>query len=517
MARWLSRIAARPKAALRWDAALGAVVWLAASPWIVGDLAAVILLLGALAVVPLGLALVVDETPNGRAARRNLVTVLAQPPTALCLLAAFTLRPGPAAAALAAPWLLFTLWVAFLGALRLRATGFRRAEEVSVAAGLVFLAVGGAWTAASRYGLDLTPLGFSDVIVLLTGAHFHYAGFALPILTGFAGRRLPGWTARLAAAGVVLGVPLVAFGLTLGDRAPLVRLAAAWELAAACLLVALLHVRLAFTPQPVGRPLLFLASGLFLAAGMGLAAAYELGQFLQTHWLSIEWMIPWHGLMNSLGFALPGLAAWHLSEDGMQVVWRCLGQAPRLDALAGRPFPLGVERGPRPGDRRDSYERVVAHETPGAPAADGPFRRLARAVLAYEVFPPSLVTGVLPRAPLQPGDTYGICYHFLPGVDLLFGGRVTAAFDGPAGDGWRAGFTFRTLRGHPAVGEETFSVEKDAAGAVTVGLRSWSRPGLWLTRLLRPWMRWMQVRACHAALDNLQRTAAEAEAVHIPG
>src|SRR5205807_7251921 len=82
------------------------------------------------------------------------------------------------------------------------------------------------------------------------------------------------------------------------------------------------------------------------------------------------------------------------------------------------------------------------------------------------------------------------------------------SFDGPAGGVWRAGFTFRTLRGHPELGEETFYVEKDAAsGAVRVGLRSWSRPGLWLTRLMSPYTRWVQVRACHAALDHLEQTA----------
>ena len=104
----------------------------------------------------------------------------------------------------------------------------------------------------------------------------------------------------------------------------------------------------------------------------------------------------------------------------------------------------------------------MAHEAPGDPEADGPYRRLARAVQAYEIFPLWLVSGVLRREPVEPGDTYGICYHFLPGVDLFFGGRVTESFDGPADGVWRAGFTFRTVQGHLELGEETFFVEKDA-------------------------------------------------------
>jgi hypothetical protein len=194
----------------------------------------------------------------------------------------------------------------------------------------------------------------------------------------------------------------------------------------------------------------------------------------------------------------------------MQLIWRLFGRRPDLGPWLHQPLSPGVERGPRPGDRRDHYERLVAREAPGAPAPDGPFRRLARAVLAYEVFPPWLVQGVLPRNPLQPGDTYGICYHFLPGLDLFFAGRVQEVFDGPAGGAWRAGFRFWTVQGHPELGEETFWVEKDLqGGAIKAGLSSWSRPGLWLTWLAYPFTRWMQVRASRAALDHLARLPGE--------
>ena len=174
----------------------------------------------------------------------------------------------------------------------------------------------------------------------------------------------------------------------------------------------------------------------------------------------------------------------------MQILWRCFGQQPRLKSLESLPFSRGVERGPRPGDRRDSYGHVVAHEPPGDPAPDGPYRRLARAVRAYEIFPPSLVSGALPRAPLQVGDTYGICYHFLPGLDLFFGGRVTDSFDGPADGVWRAGFAFRTLRRPPRAGRgDVFRGERPgqrggagrpavvvAAGAVADAARQPVRP-----------------------------------------
>ena len=100
----------------------------------------------------------------------------------------------------------------------------------------------------------------------------------------------------------------------------------------------------------------------------------------------------------------------------MKIIWRLLGRRPDLSAFAARPLTPGVEAGPRPGDRRDRYERVVAQEAPGDPEPGGPCERLADAILSYRIFPPALVSGVLARAPVQPGDTYGNCYHFLPGV-----------------------------------------------------------------------------------------------------
>jgi uncharacterized protein (UPF0548 family) len=195
----------------------------------------------------------------------------------------------------------------------------------------------------------------------------------------------------------------------------------------------------------------------------------------------------------------------------MRIIWRFLGQKPDLTTLDQLPFSPGVEDGPRPGNWQDSYERVMAQEAVGAPEPDGPFETVARAILSYEVFPPWLVSGALRRNPVKTGDTYGICYHFFPGIDFFFGGRVVAVTREEIDGVCRAGFRFRTVVGHPECGEETFWVEKDkTTGLVRAGLRSWSRPGLWLTRLGKPYTRWVQVRASYAALDNLQRLAAQA-------
>lgn len=191
------------------------------------------------------------------------------------------------------------------------------------------------------------------------------------------------------------------------------------------------------------------------------------------------------------------------------------GTRPKLENWERRPFAKDVERGPRPHDNRDLYERSVAKEAPGVPEALGPHRRLAAAILRYDIFPPALVSGVLRRAPVQNDDTVGILYQAAGLVKLFFAARVIDCFDGeltePSGAVWRTGFTYRTLEGHPELGEETFAVEKNlSTGAVRVFLSSWSRPGTLLAHAFAPVVRQLQVHASHAALSHLATLARSA-------
>jgi Domain of unknown function (DUF1990) len=200
----------------------------------------------------------------------------------------------------------------------------------------------------------------------------------------------------------------------------------------------------------------------------------------------------------------------------MKMICRVLGIRPSLAAWESAPFSPAVEQGSGPGDNRDVYEAVVATEAPGPPEPDGPFRLLAREILGFRIFPPELATGLLRREPVETGDTVGISYHFLPGIDLFFASRVIDLFDRPEGNLWKTGFTYRTLRGHPETGEETFSVEKKlATGGVSVALRSWSRPGLLLSRLLKRFTRRQQIRAGRAALEHLGRVVKDSLAVAV--
>jgi hypothetical protein len=275
------------------------------------DLASTLLLGGALVCVPLALALVAELEPTMRR-RSYSVAAFCQPPAAICLVCAFAWPPGAMAAGLSLPWLGFGLLAAFLGFERAWRRARASVAEGCIAAGLIFLLVGAGWTTLSRFGAR--PLGFPDVIVLLTGVHFHYAGLVLPVLTGLAGRAKSGVLARLATCGVVTGVPLVAFGITVGRYVPLIEALAAWFMTLAALMAAAVQLRYARQcPRLEGT--LLLVSALALVAGVALAACYALSVYLHQYWFTIDQMILWHGTVNACGYALLGLLGWTVHEQ----------------------------------------------------------------------------------------------------------------------------------------------------------------------------------------------------------
>lgn len=301
----------RPSSPSLKSLALPALTLVGALIWLQPELTAAILWLGALIIVPLGWRLSWRERGPRLLGPLPFVVGLVG---AGVLTASWAFPAGPTAAALALPWLLVTAAVALSAAgraLNRKGTGSLRAlwdpAEISIEAGLGFLVVGGGWTFLARAGVR--PMGFSDVIVLLTGVHFHYAGFALPILTGLAARRVPGRHALVAVIAVIAGLPLVAIGLSTGLA---VEVPAALFMAASGLISAVLQTRAAGDfRSPVAR-VLALISAAGLVAGMVFAAIYALGLVTSFRPLTIANMAPIHGLTNALLYACLGLLAWTL-------------------------------------------------------------------------------------------------------------------------------------------------------------------------------------------------------------
>jgi hypothetical protein len=158
-------------------------------------------------------------------------------------------------------------------------------------------------------------MDFGEHVPLLTAIHFHFAGFASPILVGFVGRELRAANTRLwpiyvgAASLVIVGPAFVAVGIA-GVRA--VEAPAAAILAAGTATVALLA--LAAVLRRVGdiaRSLLAISSAAAIVA-MTLAFLYAVGNPLGISAIGLEDMVRWHGSFNALGYVFCGLLAWNL-------------------------------------------------------------------------------------------------------------------------------------------------------------------------------------------------------------
>jgi hypothetical protein len=300
-----------------WQLYVGGVIWLVILVWrhpspFETEWAMTLLLLSPLVLIPLGLRLAFASEQD----RFYLAATQFQFPTAILLALSFMLPAGNFAALLSLPWFVTTAIISLAGFMRILKRGVNSREELCVDAGLIYLVIGGGWAVLSRG--NIRPLEFEPIIVLLTAIHFHYAGFLLSIFTGLAGKIVQGDTSRLAATGVIAGVPLVAAGITttqLGLGTWLESLAAL-VLAGSGLMTAWLHWRLSRQSNwPSSARVLWSVTALSLAFSMILAALYGIRFYFPLTWLDIPWMRALHGTANALGFGLAGALAWHWSNN----------------------------------------------------------------------------------------------------------------------------------------------------------------------------------------------------------
>ncbi len=276
-----------------------------------------ILLLGVLFIVPVGLWLV--ATPYEHSLPYRLA-VIAQPIGAVACVFSLFLEQGVLAALLASLWLLVTLLIALHGLWRFLRRGLSPSEEFCIDAGLIYVAIGGVWFTMSRVGSQ--PFGFGDTIVLLTAVHFHFAGFAAPILAGLAGRVVgASGPVRslfgLAVAGVVYGTPLVALGITF---TPALALIGAIVISLGLLVLAVVVMgwvvrSIAFRPAQI----LLIISSISSSSAMVLACVYAYSILEKKLILTIPQMAMTHGIVNAFGFAVCGLLGWSMVKPKSRV------------------------------------------------------------------------------------------------------------------------------------------------------------------------------------------------------
>ena len=294
------------------SAIFGGVVWAAFAAgrhlhWADLSLIELLFLFALLVIVPLGMKLV----PRLGSLDRSLLHVLAEfgvPVAAVFAALAFLFPVGKIAAVLAAPWLLLTLLLGTSGLSFLLRGRDRPLPLICAAVGLLYLPVGGAWLGASRLGL--TPMRFEEPIVLLTAAHFHYAGFAACLIGGVVALLLTQSSTvvrrvlRLVLPGVLLGPGFLAVGFVIG---PLVKLVAALLLALSLLGLSLL---LLFFLRSVGsRPAqaFFALASISTCIAMVLAGVWADGEYPLQPFLNLPQMALLHGTINAFGFCLCGL------------------------------------------------------------------------------------------------------------------------------------------------------------------------------------------------------------------
>jgi hypothetical protein len=240
---------------------------------------------------------------------------MSQPFASLLGAATFAFPIGLAGGAFAAIWLLFTGLSALYGLMRLLPRRFNTPlEEVCASLALMYWPVGAGWLVASRFGMH--PLGFGDVVVLLTAMHFHFIPLVALTSAGMIGRvlhreRAGIWSVyRTAAMGLMISPVFIALGITYW----LVLESVAAIVLALCMIVlaVLCLVSVLPTIQALRPRLLIGLSALSVLATMGFAAAYALGRLTGAWAISIPTMVQFHGWINGIGFGLAGLVGWNI-------------------------------------------------------------------------------------------------------------------------------------------------------------------------------------------------------------
>jgi hypothetical protein len=216
---------------------------------------------------------------------------------------------GIGAAILTVPWCIVAAAVA-RDVVRSRRRPRACLDCVVVFASVGFLAVGAGWATIAALGAD--PVHVSDVIVILTAAHFHYAGFAFGAIAARTRRDRPGPPIDASVLLWLAGVPAVALTIathSTNPTGPLLLSGGGIGVGTALLGAARDH-----------RSGGLAVAGTSILAGIALAAGYALAMRFGFPWLTIDAMERTHGVLNAIGFATVGTVAWHTVDQ--QVVRR---------------------------------------------------------------------------------------------------------------------------------------------------------------------------------------------------
>lgn len=251
-------------------------------------------LFAVLVLVPIGLQLISVEKTVFHSSKTVFNSHLV---VAVLLAVSFLFDQNLIAGCLALPYFLWCL-VVLLRGLKL---DFSLTYLMTLAA-LGFLTNAASWLVFDRFGYQ--PMGFSAWIVLLTGAHFHYAGFALTLsLALLLIENTENKWAKIASCGVLSGVVLTATGIVttqLGYSHFIETVAGVW-MSTAAFLSGIAFLLRGLSEKSNAR-FLFIIGAVCLLLAMVLAFFYALRTIIPLSFLTIPTMQAVHGTLNALGF-----------------------------------------------------------------------------------------------------------------------------------------------------------------------------------------------------------------------
>lgn len=201
-------------------------------------------------------------------------------------------------------YLIFTGIIAAYGMDRFFRRGFVHLEEFCIDIAFIYLAIGGVWFFAHIANINT---GFSPIITWLTAIHFHYAAFLFPIFTGFLGRIHKTKNYIRAASAVLLAPILLALGITFSVWLELVSVL----LYIFSIYSLLIHAWKTVFPTVWQKSLIMISYG-SLCITIIFSLLYALGNAWEMYDVSISFMLHFHGLFNSICFALIGIVGWML-------------------------------------------------------------------------------------------------------------------------------------------------------------------------------------------------------------
>ncbi len=177
-----------------------------------------------------------------------------------------------------------------------------------------------------------------------------------------------------------------------------------------------------------------------------------------------------------------------------------------INTWRGSPFnytEVGRSLGPTPAGYAVNHSRVRLGQGQTA------FNRAIDAMMRWKMFDLEWVNICWPDAEIEVGTTVAVLVrHF--GFWSLNPARIVFLIKDDDGQKRRSGFAYGTLEGHGEQGEETFVIEwGHADDGVWYDLRSFSKPGRWLTALGYPFARSLQKRFARESTRSMLKAVGE--------